>query len=64
MSAWKVAFIRGLGSAVVTGAMGFLAVWSTTDSAKTLVIAGMVPFLSTLSIRFALEGAIDSRKAP
>jgi len=62
MKPWQVAFLRGLGSAIVVGALSFLAVWATSDDGKTLVIAGLTPFLTTLAIRFGLEGAVDSRR--
>lgn len=64
MTPWKVAFIRGVLTALVTGALAFLAVWSTSDDPKTLVIASLTPFLTTLAIRFGLEGAWDSRRPP
>ena len=62
MSPWKVALIRGFGSAVVTGALAFLGIWTQSDDVKILVTAGMVPFLTTLSLRFGLEGSWDTIK--
>ena len=64
MKAWQVALIRGIGSAIVTGGLAFLAMWSQSDDGKTLAIAGLTPFLTTLMLRFGLEGAYDSSRKP
>lgn len=62
MPPWVVALCRGFLAAFITGALGFLAVWQNTDDVRVLVTAGAVPFLTTLALRFGLEGAIDQRK--
>ncbi len=59
---WAISLVRGFISALITGGIGFLGVWSQTDEVKVLVIAGALPFLTTLSLRFGLEGTIDTRK--
>ena len=62
--AWAIALTRGIISALITGGIGFLGVWSQTDDVKVLIIAGGLPFLTTLSLRFGVEGiTIDQRKA-
>lgn len=63
-TAWAVAFVRGLVAAGITGGAGFLAVWSTTNDVKTLIIAGLGPFIAALAVRFGVEGAVDSRVRP
>ena len=57
-----VAFARGLLEALLVGVMAFLAVWSETNDAKTLIIAGATPFVGVLMIRFVGEGALDTWK--
>ena len=59
---WTVAFARGLLEAVLTGGIAFFGIWSQTDDIRLLITAGMVPFLSTLLLRFAAEGLVDSGK--
>ena len=59
---WTVAFARGLLEAVLTGGIAFFTIWSQTDDVRLLITAGMVPFLSVLSLRFAAEGLVDSGK--
>ena len=56
------AFRAGL-SAVIVGGLGFLAMWSQTDELKQLLIAGLVPALTTLGLRLGVEGTIDTRKS-
>ena len=60
-TSWQVAAARAVLSAVIVGGLGFLAVWQTTDEVKTLVVAGLTPFLTTLAMRLGLEGSIDAR---
>ena len=55
---WTVAFARGLLEAVLTGGIAFFGIWSQTDDIRLLITAGMVPFLSVLSLRFAAEGLV------
>ena len=62
-STWQIAAVRALVSALVVGGLGFLAVWSSTDDGKTLAIAGLTPFLTTLALRLGVEGLVDSRKS-
>ena len=57
-----VAATRAVIGAVITGGLGFLAVWQSTEEVKVLVTAGVTPFLSYLAIRLGLEGFIDVRK--
>lgn len=59
---WQVAAGRALLSAAIAGGLAFLAVWSQTDDVKTLVTAGLVPFLSVLSTRLGLEGYVDTQR--
>ena len=54
--------LRGLVGAVITGALGFLAVWQTTDETKVLITAGLVPFLTYLATRLGLEGVPDAMR--
>lgn len=61
---YVVAGIRALITATVTGGLAFLVVWTNTDDVKTLVIAGLTPFLTVLGARFGVEGTIDSRSGP
>ena len=63
-TAWAVAFTRAFLAAVVAGATSFLTVWSQTSDEKTLIIAGLTPFLAVIATRFGLEGAVDSRREP
>ena len=52
--------------AAINGAVAFLGVWSQTDDFKTLVTAGMLPFLSTFGSFIGLNAAteaIRSRRA-
>jgi hypothetical protein len=58
-----VAFARGMLEAVIVGALAFLAMWSETNDAKILAIAGLTPFLLVLLARFVSEGALDTWKA-
>lgn len=57
-----VAAARAVLGSFIFGALGFLAMWSSTDEVKVLIIAGLTPFLTNLGLRFALEGFIDVRK--
>ena len=59
---WAISLARGVVSALITGGIGFLGVWSQTDEVKVLIIAGALPFLTTLSLRFGIEGTVDTRK--
>lgn len=59
---WIVALMRAVVGAVITGGLGFLAVWQSTDEVKVLVTAGVTPALTYLSLRFGLEGVIDTGK--
>lgn len=59
---WAVALTRGVLAAVIVGLLSFLAMWQTTDDAKTLIIAGATPALIVLAQRFGFEGMIDQRK--
>ena len=61
-SPWQVATTRAVLSAAIAGGLGFLAVWTQTDDARTLVAAGLTPALATLATRLGVEGAVDSRK--
>ena len=58
-TSWKIAAARAIVSAVIVGGLGFLAVWTTTDDIKTLIIAGLTPALTTLGMRFGIEGTLD-----
>ncbi len=62
-SPWQVAAVRAVVSAAIVGALGFLTVWSQTDDVKTLVTAGLTPFLTTLALRLGLEGFVDTQRA-
>ena len=57
-----VAAARALLGSLIMGGLGFLAMYANTDDVKTLVIAGMTPFLLNLGWRFGIEGFIDVRK--
>jgi len=57
-----VAAVRAFLGAFITGGLGFLAVWQSTEEVKVLVTAGVTPFLSYLAIRLGLEGIVDVRK--
>ena len=57
-----VAAARALLGSLIMGGLGFLAMYANTDDVKTLVIAGLTPFLVNLGWRFGLEGFIDVRK--
>lgn len=59
---WVVAFARGLISALLTGGIAFFGTWAQTDDIRLLITAGMVPFLTTLMLRWGLEGGVDSRR--
>ena len=59
---WIVAFARGLLGALLTGGISFFGIWSQTDDIRLLVTSFMVPFMSYLSLRFGLEGAVDRNK--
>lgn len=61
-SSWQIAFVRGIFAAALAGGLAFLAVWSQTDDLKTLLIAGLTPFLTTLGVRFLGEGWLDRPK--
>lgn len=58
---WKVALVRGVVTAVLLGASGALAMWSQTEEARQIAIAGLTPFVGALLLRFGGEGALDSR---
>ena len=61
-TSWKIAAARAIVSAVIVGGLGFLAVWSQTDDIKTLIIAGLTPALTSLALRFGIEGTLDRPK--
>ena len=61
MTAWQVAAIRGVLTAIGTGVLAALAVWLTTDSVKQIAVAGLTPFFTVLLARFGVEGTIDSK---
>ena len=58
---FRTALTRALLTASLTGISAFLVMWSTTDDAKTLVIAALTPALAVLMARFGVEGAIDTQ---
>jgi hypothetical protein len=60
---FKVALVRGVLVATITGALTTLSTWSQTSDSKTLIIAGGTSLLSTFLARSGLEGTIDSRGA-
>lgn len=62
--ALKVAAFRAIIQAVVVGAAAAIAVWSTTDEVKSIVIAGLTPALGILAARLGIEGGYDATKAP
>ena len=59
---WIVAGARGLLSALILGGISFFSIWSQTDDVKLLISTPGTVFLSTLIIRWGLEGTIDARK--
>ena len=59
---WVVAGARGFLSALILGGISFFSIWSQTDDAKLLISTPGTVFLSTLIVRWGLEGAIDARK--
>lgn len=61
MNSWKVAAIRGGITALGTGALAALTVWTQTDDAKTIAIAGLTPALTIVVARFGVEGTLDSK---
>lgn len=61
-TSWQIATARALVSACIVGGLAFLAVWSQTDDIKTLLSAGLTPFLTTLAARLGVEGYIDRPK--
>jgi hypothetical protein len=60
---WKTAGFRAVVTAVTTGLLAALGVWSQTDDVKTIAIAGLIPFLTIIAARFGIEGAVDSQRA-
>ncbi len=60
--AWVVAAARGFLSALILGGISFFSIWSQTDDVKLLISTPGTVFLSTLIVRWGLEGAIDARK--
>ena len=60
--AWQTAAARALVSAIGTGLLAWLAVWTTDASNQTQVAAGLVPFVGIVVARFGLEGAADTHK--
>lgn len=58
---FKVALIRAVITAIVIGAMAFMATWSQTDDVKTIVIATLTPMVGVLAARFGVEGLIDTK---
>jgi hypothetical protein len=62
MNAWQTAAIRGIATAVATGALAALTTWSQTDELKVIAVAGLTPFFTILAARFGVEGAVDSQK--
>jgi hypothetical protein len=58
----KVATIRGLIIAILTGLLTTLTTWSQSSDAKTLVIAGATAFISTFLARSGLEGMYDTNR--
>ena len=59
---WTISLVRGIISAIITGALAFLATWTQTDDVKLIISATMTPALTVLMVRFGLEGSIDTRK--
>ena len=60
--AWQTAAARALISAVGTGLLAWLAVWTTGASNQAEVAAGLVPFVGIVVARFGLEGSMDTHK--
>lgn len=60
MNSWKVAAIRGAITAVGTGALAALAMWTQTDEVKLIAIAGLTPTTTIMMARFGVEGTLDS----
>ncbi len=60
--AWIVAAARGFLSALILGGISFFSIWAQTEDVKLLVSTPGTVFLSTLIVRWGLEGAIDARK--
>ena len=58
-TSWQIAAVRAVINGAIVGGLAFLAMWATTDEAKTLIIAGVTPFLTTLATRLGIEGYVD-----
>ena len=61
MTAWQVAALRGALTALATGALAALAMWTQTGSLKQIAVAGLTPLITILVARFGVEGAVDSK---
>lgn len=61
MTTWQVAALRGVLTAVCTGALAALTTWTQTSELKVIAIAGLTPFFTILVARFGVEGTIDSK---
>jgi hypothetical protein len=62
MPSWAVAGSRALVTAVGTGLLSWIAVWTAGAEVQAQVAAGLVPFIGIIVARFGLEGAVDASK--
>lgn len=59
---WVVAAARGFLSALILGGISFFTLWTQTEDVKLLISTPGIVFLSTLMLRWGLEGVVDARK--
>lgn len=62
-SPMTTAILRGLYTALGTGAITFLITWASVDEIKGPIIAGAVAALTALGFRAGGEGLYDTKRA-